>query len=146
MEFLTSPLQMTDLILKFKGDSYKLNIEEQLVKGILAKVPQSSYQEISINKLLKKILKLIDPVISDQRFWKILSESGQTIKSELSGPSEVRSTDIILGPSQNAPDKQAKTRSKGSSFIFAEAFSIPNSRKLSPMPFADAKESSIRYG
>ena len=28
--------------------------------------------EISINKLLKKILKLIDPVISDQRFWRTL--------------------------------------------------------------------------
>jgi hypothetical protein len=117
---------------KLKGGSDELTNEEQerLVKSILAKAPQSDYSEISINKFLKKILKLIDPVISDQRFWRILSEFGKLIKSELPGPSEVGSTDIF-GP--YAPDKQAKIRSRGSSSIFAEALNIPNTRKLSSM-------------
>lgn len=62
--------------------------EEQakLRKSLLAKVPQSFYQETSINKLFKRVLKGIEPVISDQRFWRILSESQKPIKSELSVP------------------------------------------------------------
>jgi hypothetical protein len=132
LRFLTSPSQISDFILKLKGGSDELTNEEQerLVKSILAKAPQSDYSEISINKFLKKILNLIDPVISDQRFWRILSEFGKPIKSELPGPSEVGSTDI-LGPYE--PDKQAKIRSRGSSSIFAEALNIPNTRKLSSM-------------
>ena len=134
---LTSPPQISDLILKLNGGSDELTNKEQeeqekLVKSILAKVPESDYQKISINKFLKKILKLVDPVISDQRFWRILSEFGKPIKSELPGLSEVRPTDII-GPVQNAPNKEVKPRSKGSSPIFAEALNIQNARKLSPM-------------
>jgi hypothetical protein len=106
--------------------------QEKLINSLLAKIPEHSYQETSINKFFKKFLKFIDPVISDHKFWRILSESKKPIKSQLSGPSEVRSTDILV-PSQNGPDKQAKTRSKGSSSFFAEALSIPNTRKLSPM-------------
>ena len=130
--FLTSPSRISDFTLKLKGGSDELTSEEQerLVKSILAKAPESDYSEISINKFLKKILKLIDPVISDQRLWRILSEFGKPIKSSLPGPSEVQSTDI-LGP--YAPDKQAKTRSRGSSYLFAEALNTPNIRKLSPM-------------
>jgi hypothetical protein len=132
LRFLNSPPPISDFILKLKGGSDELTNEEQerLVKSILAKAPQSDYSEISINKFLKKILNLIDPVISDQRFWRILSEFGKPIKSELPGPSEVGSTDI-LGPYE--PDKQAKIRSRGSSSIFAEALNIPNTRKLSSM-------------
>lgn len=100
--FLTSPSQILDSILKLRGGSDELNVEEQerLVKSIVAKTPQSSDKEISINKFLEKILKLIDPVISDPRFWRLISESQKPIKSELSVSSEVRSTDI-LAPSEN---------------------------------------------
>ena len=81
LRFLNSPPRISDFILKLKGGSDELTSEEQerLVKSILAKAPESDYQEISINRFLKKILKLIDPVISDQRFWKILSEFGKPI-------------------------------------------------------------------
>jgi hypothetical protein len=125
------PSPILDSILKLNGGSDDLNEKEmeKLVKNIVAKTPQSSDKEISINKFLEKILKLIDPVISDQRFWRLISELEKPIKSKLSGPSEVRSTDI-LGPAQNAPDKQAKTRSKGSS-IFADALSNPQARRKS---------------
>ena len=40
----------------------------------MAKVSESNYQEISPNKFLKRVLELMDPVISNQRFWKVLSE------------------------------------------------------------------------
>jgi hypothetical protein len=132
LRFLTSPLRISDFILNLKGGYDELTIEEEekLVKSILTKTTENDYQEISINKFLKKILKLIDPAISDQRFWKILSELGKPIKSDIPGPSEIRSTDI-LGP--YAPDKQAKTRSRGSSSFFAEALNIPDTRKPSPM-------------
>lgn len=130
MRFLNSPI--SDFILKLNGGSDQLTNEEQkrLVKSLLAKAPQTDYSEISINKFLKKVLKLIDPVISDQRFWRILGEFEKPTKSELPGPSQVRSTDI-LGPYE--PGKQAKTGSRGSSSIFAEALNIPNTRKLSSM-------------
>ena len=74
--FLTSPSHIQDYILKSRGGSDELTSEEQerLVKSILAKVPESDYREISINKFFKKILKLVDPVISDQRSWRILAE------------------------------------------------------------------------
>jgi hypothetical protein len=129
---LKSPSSILDSILKLKGGYDELNDEkhEKLINSILAKAYQNSQKEISINKFFLKILSVIEPVDSDQRFWRIMSESQKPIKSELSGTSEVRLTDL-LGLAQNAPDKQAKTRSKGSSSIFAEAFSNP--RKLSPM-------------
>jgi hypothetical protein len=130
-----SPSPILDSILKLNGGSDDLNGKEmeKLVKSVVAKTDQSLDKEISINKFLEKILKLIDPVIPDQRFWRLISELEKPIKSELSGPSDVRSTDI-LGPAQNAPDKQAKTRSKGSS-IFADALStLQARRKFSSLP------------
>jgi hypothetical protein len=128
--FFTASSQIPDFILKLKGGFEELTNEEEerLVKSILSRAPESDYSEISINKFLKKILKLIDPVISDQRFWRILGEFGKPIKSELPGPSAVRSTDTF-GPYE--PDKQAKTRSRSSSSIFVEGFSTPTT--LSPM-------------
>ena len=128
--FLNSPGEISDFILKLNGGSDELSNEEQekLVKSILAKAPETGYSEISVNKFLKNILKLIDPVISDQGFWRILSEYGKPIKSELPGPSEVRSIDI-LGPYESG--KQAKTQSRSGSSIFVEGFSTP--RTLSPM-------------
>ena len=61
-------MNIQDYILKARGGSGELTNEKQerLVKSILAKVPESGYREISINKFFKKILKVIDPVISDQ--------------------------------------------------------------------------------
>ena len=58
--------------------------QERLVKSILAKSPESNYTEISINKFLKKILKLIDQVISNQKLWRILSELEKPLKPQLS--------------------------------------------------------------
>ena len=68
LRFKNSPPRISDFILKLKGGSCELTNEEQerLVKSILAKAPESDCSEISINKFLKKILKLINPVISDR--------------------------------------------------------------------------------
>lgn len=102
--------------------------QERLVKSILAKAPESDCSEISINKFLKKILKLIDPVISNQKLWRILSELKKPWKPQLSNGNHISSTDNC-SRAQNVQNKQPK--SKGSSSIFAEAFSNPS--KLSPM-------------
>ena len=56
------------------GDELTSEEQEKLVKSVLAKAPESDYSETSINKILKKVVNLIDPVISDQRFWRILAE------------------------------------------------------------------------
>lgn len=68
-EFLTASSQIPDFILKLKGGSDELTNEEQerLVKSILAKVSESNYQETSPNKFLKRVLDLMDPVISNQK-------------------------------------------------------------------------------
>jgi len=130
LRFLNSPPPISDFILKLKGGSDELTNEEQerLVKSILAKAPESDCSEISINKFLKKILKLIDPVISNQKLWRILSELEKPWKPQLSDGNHISSTDNC-SRAQNVQNKQPK--SKGSSSIFAEAFSNPS--KLSPM-------------
>jgi len=145
LRFLTSPSPILDPILKLKGGSDELNVEEQekLVKSIVSKTDQSSDEEISINKFLEKLLKLMDPVISDQRFWRLISESQKPIESELSVSSEVRSTDI-LSPAQKLPENRSKNRSKSSSSIFAEAFPTPQARKkLSSLPPMEKSRLSI---
>lgn len=122
LRFLNSPPRISDSILKLKGGSDKLTNEEEerLIKSIVARTEQSDLDEISINKLLKRLLEIIDPVISDQRFWRILSEFGKPIKSELPDLSEVQSTNTL-----------GKTESRSSSSIFVEGFSTPPT--LSPM-------------
>lgn len=103
--FLNDLPPISNFILKLKRDFDELTNE----------TPQSDYSKLSTNKFLKKILKLIDPVISDQQFWRILSEFGKPIKSKLTVAS------------------QFKIQPRNSSFIFAEALDIPNTRKLSSM-------------
>ena len=67
--FLTPPFQIEDYILTSRGGSeFTDEQHDKLVTSIVAKTNQSSEKQISINKFLKKILKLIDRVISDQRF------------------------------------------------------------------------------
>ena len=70
LRFLNYPPRISDFILKLKGGSDELTDEEQerLVKSILAKVSESNYQETSPNKFLKRVLELMDPVTSNQRF------------------------------------------------------------------------------
>ena len=58
--FLTSPSHIQDLILKSREGYEELTDEEEekLLKSILAKAPESDYSEISINKFLKKNIKV----------------------------------------------------------------------------------------
>jgi hypothetical protein len=74
--------------------------QEKLINSLLAKVPQNFYQETSINKLFKRVLKIFELVISDQKFWRILSESKKL------DPSGVRSTGEFITLCQ--PDKDEK--------------------------------------
>ena len=97
--------------------------QERLVKSILGKVSESNYQETSPNKFLKRVWNLIDPVISNQRLWRVLSELEKPWKPELSDGNHISSR------AQTVENKEPK--SKGSSSIFVEGFSTP--RTLSPM-------------
>ena len=127
--FLTSPSHIQDYILKSRGGvEFTDEQQDKLANSILAKTPESDLDDISINKLLQKLLEIIDPVISNQKLWRILSELEKPLKPQLSDGNPISSTDI-LGTAQNVQNKQ--TKSKGSSSIFAEAFSNPS--KLSPM-------------
>jgi len=107
-----------------KGSNVDLNEKEmeKLVKSVRAKTDQSSEKEISINKFLKKCFKIINPIISSPKFWRILQVSETPIKSELSDSNEVRSTDIIV-PAKNRKENYSQMGSKKLS-IFAEAFPI----------------------
>ena len=86
--FLNSSSHIENYIFKSRGGSNELTSEEQekLVKSILGKAPESNYTQISINKFLKKILKLIDPAISDQQFWRILVELEKPYKFTMIQP------------------------------------------------------------
>ena len=97
LRFLKSPSRISDSILKLKGGSDELTSEEQgrLVKSILSKVPKSDYSEISINKSLKGIWELVDQIISDPRFWRILAE--------LEKPLELHKLPMIQPTSSNRP-------------------------------------------
>jgi hypothetical protein len=118
-KYLKPPYPIIDSILKLKGGNELTEEEmENLINSVRAKTPQSSQKEISINKFLKRI--------SDQRFWRILSEFGKPIKSQLFGSSEIRSTDIRA--SSNEKKTQPKTTSHRS-FIFAEALIMPEPKK-----------------
>nr|UVG41922.1 hypothetical protein [Navicula tsukamotoi] len=128
--FLNSPPR---IVLKLKGGSDELsnNQQEKLVKSILAKAQESDYKEISINKFLKKILKLIDPVISNQKLWRILRELEKPLKPQLYDENPISSTDI-LDTAQNLQNKHKHTKSKSSSSSFAGAAFL-NPSELSPM-------------
>lgn len=129
--FLTSPSHIQDYILKSRGGvEFTDEQQDKLANSILAKTPEFDLDDISINKLLQKLLEIIDPVISNQKLWRILSELEKPSKPQLSDGNHISSTDNC-SRAQNVQNKQPK--SKGSSSIFAEALPISTPRKLSPM-------------
>ena len=56
----------------------------KLAKSIISKTPESDIDDISINKHLKKLLKMIDQIISNQKLWRIASEFERPFKPKLS--------------------------------------------------------------
>ena len=84
-----------EYILRIKGgsnsdsndDLVELEKMEQLRSSIISKTSQSLRKKSSINKILKRVLKMIDPVISSPKFWKIVQRLETPLKSELSDPS-----------------------------------------------------------
>ena len=76
---LKSPSTLLDYIMELKGgdDEWSDKEMKNLIRNVISKTPQALHKEISFNKLIKKILKIIDPIISDQRFWRILNELTQ---------------------------------------------------------------------
>ena len=75
-ELLIGCSKIQDYLLKSRAGAYELIDDEQkkLAKSIVSKLPGNSHSEISINKLFGKILRAVDPLISNQKFWKVLAE------------------------------------------------------------------------
>lgn len=93
---------------------------EKLMRSVQAKAPQSPYNESSLNKSLKKIIKVIDPVVSDPKFWRLVSESQKPTNSTLPTPSKVQSIDI-LGFAENKPKNNLQMRKP---FMGVDAFPV----------------------
>jgi hypothetical protein len=118
--FVTSPSHIQDYILKSRGGcDFTDEQQEKLAKSILARTPESDIDDININKLLQRLLEIIDPVISDKRLWKILSELEKPLKPRLSDGNPISSTEIL--------DTTQNSKSKSSS-IFANALVSPSTQ------------------
>lgn len=108
-------------------DIVELNKMEQLRTSIISKTKQSLPKKLSINKILQRIVRIIDPVISRQEFWKILKLLEIPTEFESSEPNQVKWSE---------PSEKSERATKKSS-LFAEAFLVPPPDKkhywISPM-------------
>jgi len=108
------PSAVRDSIFNLKGGSNEfiqenefIKSEEQklkLIKSILAKAPDTSYQQISINKFLTKVYNLLEPLIFNWDFWKVIHEfqkgvDPKTLPMVKTNTFNVKSSDVI-GPIQ----------------------------------------------
>ena len=105
LEVLRTPTLNLDSLLRGRGGG---DIElpdisdkkmEKLVKSIKSKTSETLFKRRSFNKILQLIYQRIEPVITDQRFWKLVSESQKPVKSKFQDFSEDVSTEI-LNPTQ----------------------------------------------
>jgi hypothetical protein len=122
-----------------KDSSYKINVEQQkLIKSILSKVSDKKYSRISVNKFLKIIVKIVDPILSDQRLWRILAEFDKTMVPKVT--SYYQEIKPLFSPLTNNPSR--------SRFFWAEEprFSEPSMLET-PTPdlfAADSVKGDIR--
>lgn len=85
---------------------------------------------LGLNKLFRKLLEISYPVISNQKFWRILSEFEKPLKPHLSDGNLITSTNII-GIVRIVNNKDVKSQS--SSSFFAETLNIPKTKNFSPI-------------
>lgn len=78
---------------------------EKIIESLKAKTSQSFFKRRSINRIFKIIYQTIEPLIKDQRFWRLVAESQKLIKSKLHDGSAGVSIDI-LNPAQNGKENQ----------------------------------------
>lgn len=84
---------------------------DKLQKNLVSKSVENSK---SFNKIVIGIIDKMEPIIGNQKFWRLLTEPQKAVKSELSISVKSSSKDI-LNP------KPQKILAKKSSSIFAEA-------------------------
>jgi hypothetical protein len=76
-----SPLKISsfieDPLFKLSGGSDELDTKEEsfLIESIVSKSQQTEVEEQSINKIIQKILKFIEPVIFNQKLLAIIKQS-----------------------------------------------------------------------
>jgi len=119
-----------DYILDLKGGGLEKDDDvektDKLIKSIVSKSPQSSSSEISINKVLKRMVKFVDPLISNSEFWKIVKVASEPLEPEFSVSAESTPRTVL-----SSQDKKTK-----SSSFFVEGFPVTHqnaARNLSPV-------------
>ena len=82
-------------IMELKGgsDDLPLKNDNKLIKSILSKVSKTSSQEISLNKFLTKVAYQIEPIVTNQKLWRILSELEKPVKSATWN--NIQSTNVV---------------------------------------------------
>lgn len=106
VKLIDSPDQISDFILKFRGGSEEFSeqkleeivrsipSDDKLIKSILSKIPDSNHSIISINKILKKIVKVIDPVVTNLRLWQVLGYQ-KSITVNVNAPQQTQSSILV---------------------------------------------------
>jgi hypothetical protein len=95
---------------------------KKLVKSVLAKSPNSPDWEISFGKIIKTAFEsIIKPVITDQRFWEIVNFGIQPVQLTKIESTEISSQSLLFNE-----------KSKASSSIFAEGYTVKPAKKFSP--------------
>ena len=136
-EDLNSLRNTLDSPVKVRGGSDEFNHEEteKLVKSILAKARNSDYSEMSLNKVLNKLYKVLNKsfemTLGNPKLLRILSEFEKPLPSKLADISEVRSSDSITPIGLDPKTDKTKIRIKRSSSLFVEGFETPTG--LTPM-------------
>ena len=103
--------KISDFILTLNGGDDALNDKDQerLIASVLAKIPETTYKELSINKFLKKLVTFLDPIVTNKGVWRILSE--------LEKPAEPTISDRF--------GLSGSTKSSSTSSMYAEALVLP---------------------
>lgn len=107
---------------------------DKLQKNLVSKSVENSK---SFNKIVIGIIDKMEPIIGNQKFWRLLTEQQKAVKSELSISVKSSSKDI-LNP------KPQKILAKKSSSIFAEALVAINPGRWPAFTAGSSMASNMR--
>ncbi len=108
---------------------------EKLIKSVLSKSPESSYQQTSLNKLLKLLLKGVEKVITNPKFWQFMKAMSDPLPFASIGDNigSVGPTSARLLSAQNGMDNQPQTVTRKSG-MFAQGLEMkPLRQRRLPM-------------
>lgn len=123
---LRIPSFIEDQLFKLREGNDEVEFKEKdevlLIESIMFKSGQTEVEEKSLNKIIKSILKVIEPVIFNQKLWAIIKQSQTSVESKVDASSVP--SNKILGSN--------KAESESSS-IFVNGFVTPVGRRKTPL-------------